>query len=252
MRKTFKPLGRIPITVQEGVRTVSVRERRPRGFTLIELLTVIAIIGILAAILIPVVSQVRESARGAKCVSNLREIGTLVGMYIIENDEDLPTWRTWTDGSGSWPWDTYGLGYHEDDGLWRGGILPAMAGYHEGGIMSRDQYDAPFSDHIFNCPSNREMTRSNGYTANTEIMRDLGNPLKATNLHRRAIMITDNIMDAPGDREGTQRWFNASDWEDRIGFHRHNNRANALYSDSSVGSISMDESLEKWIDPSSW
>lgn len=57
-----------------------------RAFTLIELLTVIAIIGILAAILIPVVGKVRESARAAKCVSNLRS--TSIGMLSHINDND--------------------------------------------------------------------------------------------------------------------------------------------------------------------
>jgi len=51
------------------------------GFTLIELLTVIAIIGILAAILIPVAGKVRDASRKAACLSNLRQIGTALHLY---------------------------------------------------------------------------------------------------------------------------------------------------------------------------
>lgn len=70
------------------------------GFTLIELLTVIAIIAILAAILIPVVGQAREQARRATCKSNLRQIGLATHLYAEEHEGRLPVHT-----SGAWPWD---------------------------------------------------------------------------------------------------------------------------------------------------
>jgi prepilin-type processing-associated H-X9-DG protein/prepilin-type N-terminal cleavage/methylation domain-containing protein len=60
------------------------------AFTLIELLTVIAIIGILAAILIPVVGRVRESARSSACVSNVRQISTAFSLYAADNGGLIP------------------------------------------------------------------------------------------------------------------------------------------------------------------
>jgi prepilin-type N-terminal cleavage/methylation domain-containing protein/prepilin-type processing-associated H-X9-DG protein len=60
------------------------------GFTLIELLVVIAIISILAAILFPVFARARENARRASCMSNLKQIGLGVMMYVQDNDEHYP------------------------------------------------------------------------------------------------------------------------------------------------------------------
>lgn len=57
------------------------------GFTLIELLIVIAIIALLAAILFPVFSRARESARRASCQSNLKQIGLGLLQYSQDYDE---------------------------------------------------------------------------------------------------------------------------------------------------------------------
>ncbi|AHF91305.1 N-terminal cleavage protein [Opitutaceae bacterium TAV5] len=62
----------------------------PRAFTLIELLTVIAIIGILAAIIIPTVGRVRQSARAAQCVSHLRQLGTAFNLFADESKGMFP------------------------------------------------------------------------------------------------------------------------------------------------------------------
>lgn len=64
--------------------------RRTEAFTLIELLTVIAIIGILAAILIPTVAKVRNAASKATVVSNFRQIGNAVLMFASDNKDRLP------------------------------------------------------------------------------------------------------------------------------------------------------------------
>jgi prepilin-type N-terminal cleavage/methylation domain-containing protein/prepilin-type processing-associated H-X9-DG protein len=74
---------------------------RRTGFTLIELLVVIAIIAILAAILFPVFAQAREKARSASCLSNQKQIGLGIMMYVQDYDETYPMAYYYINGANS-------------------------------------------------------------------------------------------------------------------------------------------------------
>lgn len=78
-----------------------------RAFTLIELLVVIAIIAILAAILFPVFAQAKEAAKKTSTLSNFKQLGTSVHIYIADQDDRFPL-SFGTDGATSLPrWDAY-------------------------------------------------------------------------------------------------------------------------------------------------
>lgn len=64
--------------------------RKECAFTILELLAGVAIVGILVAILLPTVSNLRAAARSAQCLSNLRQVGLALNAYATDNGNRFP------------------------------------------------------------------------------------------------------------------------------------------------------------------
>src|SRR6476469_1207041 len=114
-------------------RRTRMQRTRRSAFTLIELLVVIAIIAILAAILFPVFAQARERARMSACLSNMRQIGSALMMYVQDYDETFPHLRFRHPG----PFDTSMAAAGKHAYVWNNAIRPYLR-----------------SIDVFSCPSN--------------------------------------------------------------------------------------------------
>lgn len=114
-----------------------------RAFTLIELLVVIAIIAILAAILFPVFAQAKEAAKKTTALSNAKQQGLAVNMYLGDNEDSFPfaysgradgSWRFNTlhpvpvDAVAGGGWDTP-AGRDASGQVWANSLQPYMKSY---------------------------------------------------------------------------------------------------------------------------
>ena len=85
------------------VKAMNAKERR--CFTIIELLVVISIIAILASLLLPALSSVREKGKAIACQSNMKQIGTASALYCNDYDGYILAarfWTGWGDMGGMW------------------------------------------------------------------------------------------------------------------------------------------------------
>jgi prepilin-type N-terminal cleavage/methylation domain-containing protein len=132
---------------------------RLKGFTLVELLVVIAVIGVLMALLLPAVQSARESARKTLCKNNLKQIGNAATSHIEKHGcYPLNGWGSKWVGD---PDKTLGM---EQPGGWIYNLMPFMGldVVQEIGLGSSDEYAAlarqkSYMLPMFICSSRRKM-----------------------------------------------------------------------------------------------
>ena len=109
------------------------RGQRTGGFSLIELLVVLAILGVLIALLLPAVQAARESARRATCIQHVRQVALAVLNYAGSRQETLPP--MWASAQPQ-PWQNFS---------WRATLLPYL---EEQALFDQLQWHAAPSDPV--------------------------------------------------------------------------------------------------------
>jgi len=151
------------------------------AFTLIELLLVIATIGILAALLMPVLDQAKVRARRVQCVNNLRETGIAFHLFANDHGEKVPTQVSTNNG---------------------GSLEFVAAGYQTQGVFYFSyQHFLPLAGTLLTpkllaCPADLERLPATNFTQfnNWNLSYAIGLPADAVN--PRAILAADRNLPA--------------------------------------------------------
>ncbi len=148
---------------------------RIAAFTLIELLVVVAIIALLISILLPSLSDAKEQAKVAKCLSNLRGVMTTTNMYFHEYNDQFPFMVR---ASGGWMGIcTWSYGGKTNNEYWE---------TYDSGVFYIPVTERPFNEYLMGTKVEPDLMDGNEIILRTEIP----------------------AVECPSDRTSNQRRFN--------------------------------------------
>ncbi|MBC2603425.1 type II secretion system protein [Puniceicoccus vermicola] len=140
----------------------SIKRDSRSGFTLIEILTVIAILGILIAIVTPIVSNSLERSRISKSIANLRQLHQGMSLYVQDSDGFFPEYWDYEDRIGwsekIWPY-IYpeqkfpGYGHVQEGTVFESPLIedtPLARSYGMNRLLQEQQ---PNRRYLLNCPT---------------------------------------------------------------------------------------------------
>ncbi len=217
-------LGCVNPGLKLGVEDCPKHKGRAPAFTLIELLVVMAIIAILAALLLPALSQARLKAQTARCVSQLRQCGVAMNLYLPDYQEKF----FWTSANPSLD----GMEWFVWAGRTNGNLDTG-----QGGIFN--QTDRPLNHYgltaaVVACPLDQGRADTRPHTlydwvGNSYMFNAVGLPARTGGLSAvkstavaapsRTVLFADNVVVFPNNPTG---------------WHRRSPAGNTLFVDSHI------------------